>query len=77
MTTMNQKQLKAILNYLDVDKDLYDLGDNMRLDACFAIEHTDAGWEVFVTERGSKFDIEVFDNETEACLNLLCRVMKI
>lgn len=74
MTTMNQTQLRAILRYLKVPEAAYDLGNNMRLDACETIEHTSQGWEVYATERSSKCDIKVFDNETDACFDLLYRM---
>ena len=56
---------------------MYDLcmGDNMRLDVCDALEYTDHGWEVYTTERGGKYDVRVFDNETSACLELLWRMI--
>ena len=46
----------------------------MRLGACETIEHTSQGWEVYATERGSKCDVKVFSNETDACFNLLYRM---
>ena len=74
MTTINQNQLRAIFRYLKVPESAYDLGNNMRLGACETIEHTSQGWEVYGTERGGKYDIEVFSNETDACYNLLYRM---
>ena len=74
MTTMTQDQLRAIFHYLKVPASAYDLGNNTRLDACATIEHTSQGWEVYGIERNSKYDIEVFSNETDACYNLLCRM---
>ena len=70
-------QLFEILRYLHVPNQMYDLciGDNMRLDVCDALEYTEHGWEVYTTERGSKYDIQVFDNETKACLELLRRML--
>lgn len=77
MTTIDKMQLFEILHYLHVPNQMYDLciGDNMRLDVCDALEYTDHGWEVYTTERGSKYDIQVFDNETKACLELLRRMI--
>ena len=75
MTTMNQDQLRAIFLYLKVPARAYDLGNNTRLDACATIEHTSQGWEVYATERGSKCAVKVFSNETDACLDLLYKVM--
>ena len=70
-------QLFEILRYLHVPNQMYDLciGDNMRLDVWDALEYTEHGWEVYTTERGSKYDIQVFDNETKACLELLRRMI--
>lgn len=75
MGAMNKKQLQAILAYLGVPERLYDLGTNMRLDACVAMEENKGGWDVFITERGGKFDVARYNNETDACLNLLNRVV--
>ena len=75
MTTMNRKQLLAILRYLGAPGNTYDLGTNMRLDVCYDIEHTEQGWEIYLTERSSKFEIEIFDTETDACLKLLYGVV--
>ncbi len=75
MTTMNQDQLRAIFHYLKVPTRAYDLGNNTRLDACATIEHTSQGWEVFFAVNGEKHDVTVFGNETDACLDLLYKVM--
>ncbi len=77
MTTMNRKQLLAILRYLKAPVDAYDLGTNMRLDACYDVEQTDQGWETYLAERGSKYYVQIFDNETDACLELLHSVMHL
>ena len=39
------------------------------------MEWTAQGWEVFFAVNGEKRDIAVFDNETDACLDLLYKVM--
>ena len=75
MIAMNRKQLLAILRYLGAPSNTYDLGTNMRLDVCYDIEHTEQGWEIYLTERSSKFEIEIFDTETDACLKLLYGVV--
>ena len=72
---MNQNQLRAIFHYLKVPASAYDLGNNMRLGACETIEHTSQGWEVFFAVNGEKCDVAVFDSETDACLDLLYKVM--
>lgn len=35
--------------------------------ASFCLEEINNKWEVYYTERGSKFNIKEFDSETEAC----------
>ena len=75
MTKINQDQLLAIFRYLKVPERAYDLGNNTHLDACATIEHRPQGWEVFVAANGEKRDVTVFDNETDACLDLLYKVI--
>ena len=77
MTTMNRKQLLALLRYLKAPAAAYDLGTNMRLDVCYDVEQTNQGWETYLAERGSKYYVEIFDNETDACLELLHSVMHL
>ena len=75
MITMNRKQLLAIFRYLKVPCDTYDLGTSMRIEACYDVEYTEQGWEVFFAVNGEKCDVAVFDSETDACLDLLYKVM--
>ena len=69
MTTINKSQLLAILRYLNAPSNTYDLGTNIRADVCYDIEHTERGWETFLIERTSRFEVAVFDTETDACLH--------
>ena len=39
------------------------------------MEWTEQGWEVFFAVNGEKCDVAVFDSETDACLDLLYKVM--
>ena len=71
MTTMNCQQLFHIFKYLEIPKSDYKLGTNQPLDSYETIEHTAQGWELDSTERGLKFSVEIFDNETDACLKML------
>ena len=70
-------QLFEILHYLHVPNQMYDLciGDNMRLDVCDALEYTEHGWEVYTTDRGGKYDIQLFDRETKEFLELIVRMI--
>ena len=72
-TSMNMTQLEDILQMLNVPS-YYDLsGDECDCHSCF--EHKDDSWTVYYSERGSHFDIKVFDNETDARVELLNNVM--
>ena len=75
MITMNRKQLLAIFRYLKVPCDTYDLGTSMRIEACYDVEYTEQGWEMCRFDRGKKYSVKIFDNETDACFALLNHVM--
>ena len=77
MTAINQDQLRAIFRHLKVPARDYDLGNNTRVGARETIEHTSQGWEVYATERGSKCAVEIFSDETDACLDLLYKVIHL
>ena len=77
MTQMNRQQLLTIFRYLSAPEYRYDLGTNRLHDCCFDVEHTEQGWETYFTERGGKFHTKIHDNETDACLDLLHRVMHL
>lgn len=75
MTTIDKKQLLEILRYLRVPEFRYKLEKKGITEACAVLEHTENGWEVYDTERGNKYNIQVFDNETDACLKMLCEMI--
>ena len=73
--SMSIHQLHSILVYLKVPEDLYDFNAGYFGTNCYSMEWTERGWEVFFATNGEKHDIAVFDNETDACLDLLYKVM--
>lgn len=75
MTTINTAQLRAILSYLQIPSDFYHLGEYGLRDQHVCMEKKAGKWEVFYSEHGNKFDLLMFDNETDACLDLLNRVV--
>ena len=75
MTTMNRKQLLAIFRYLKVPCGTYDLGTSMRIEACYDVGCTEQGWEMCRYDRGIRYGVKVFNNETDACFALLNHVM--
>ena len=72
---MNIRQLHSILVYLKVPEDLYDFSAGYFGTNCYSMEWTEQGWEVFFAVNGEKRDVTVFGNETDACLDLLYKVM--
>ena len=73
--SMNIRQLHSILVYLKVPEDLYDFSAGYFGTNCYSMEWTAQGWEVFFAVNGEKCDVAVFDSETDACLDLLYKVM--
>ena len=69
------RKLHSILVYLKVPEELYDFSAGYFGTNCYSMEWTAQGWEVFFAVNGEKRDIAVFDNETDACLDLLYKVM--
>lgn len=77
MITLNRKQLYAILHYLNILSELYDVGFGMRPESCVAIEQNGTGWSVFDADRANRYHEKIFNSETEACLNVLERVFEM
>lgn len=69
------RKLHSILVYLKVPEELYNFSGGYYGTNCFSIEQTAQGWEVFFAVNGEKCDVAVFDSETDACLDLLYKVM--
>ena len=69
------RKLHSILVYLKVPEDLYDFSAGYFGTNCYSMEWTEQGWEVFFAVNGEKCDVAVFDSETDACLDLLYKVM--
>ena len=75
-TPINFRQIHSILVYLQVPEALYDFSDAHKENAYF-IECTENGWEVFRTQNGERHSVAVFRNPTDACLDLLYRVIHL
>ena len=75
MTHLTIRKLHSILVYLKVPEDLYDFSAGYFGTNCYSMEWTEQGWEVFFAVNGEKCDVAVFDSETDACLDLLYKVM--
>ena len=66
--------LKEILNYCAVPEDMYSLTGGLPSET-YCIDCNHDCWEVFYSERGNKNEITRFDNEAEACAELLTRIL--
>lgn len=74
-SSMNMTQLEDILQMLNVPS-YYNLsGHKCDCHRCF--EHKDDSWTVYDSERGGRFREVICDNETDACLEILRRIMHL
>ncbi len=71
------RQVHSILVYLKVPENLYDFSTGCFGTNCYSMEWTAQGWEVFFAANGEKHDVTVFSNETDACLDLLYKVIHL
>lgn len=69
------RKLHSILVYLKVPKTCMTSVPAISAPNCYSMEWTEQGWEVFFAVNGEKRDVTVFGNETDACLDLLYKVM--
>lgn len=74
---MDIKQLKQVLREKGLPSDLVNFSKEYPFDA-FCIRQIENGsWEVYYTERGSKFDYKKFSSEKAACLYLLRELLNL
>lgn len=71
------RKLHSILVYLKVPEALYDFSGDMTRTGAYSIEWTEQGWEEYQIENGRKRSVAVFGSETDACLDLLYRVIHL
>ena len=76
-TPINLRQLHSILIYLQVPEALYDFSGDMTKTGAYSVEWTEQGWEEYQIENGRKRSIAVFGSETDACFDLLYRVIHL
>ena len=74
---MDRRQTISILNYLQAPETLYCLHSDVPSNGYWDMKQTAQGWEVFFSANGEKRGTAVFDNETDACLDLLYKVMHL
>lgn len=73
---MNINKLGEKLEKLKIPKHWYNIVGYGMDEQKICLEKTDKGFEVFYSERGNKFDYLLFDNESDACKDVLKRIKK-
>lgn len=74
---MNRTELKEKLENMKVPSHHYSLTGMYRGDEEFCMEQTHDGWTVYFAERGSKYNIQQHQTESEACLDLYHRLKEV
>jgi hypothetical protein len=72
---MNTKELKNALNNAGISPDIYALTGGLPNEV-YCLNHFDAYWEVYYSERGAKSGLMRFDTEDEACIYLYNLLVK-
>ena len=72
---MNVEDTKEILQLAEVDPAYY-IFDEERHEA-LCLVRTGGSWEVFISERGDRYEARVFASEDAACTFLLKRILQL
>jgi hypothetical protein len=72
---MDRNALKEFLDRENVDPRSYAL-DSPNPDEQYSLQQTSDGWTVYYAERGLRREERVYDNEGDACRDLLDRVLR-
>jgi hypothetical protein len=72
---LTRQSLAALLDAEGVAERAYSLYGSHKEDA-IVLDNRPGGWVVFYTERGGEFDLKTYERESDACLDLLIRVLK-
>jgi hypothetical protein len=73
---MTLTEMETKLQEMNVPPDFYGLTGGVPHNV-LCIEKADVGWDVYFSERGSKWDVEHFGNESEACDRFLERALEM
>ncbi len=68
---MNKESLRSALVMAKVDPRDYSLDGGLPNDAFCLDTWPEGRWTVYYSERGSRFEVRVFDDESAACRHLL------
>jgi hypothetical protein len=72
---MDRASLRELLDRENVDPRAYAFGGS-NPDEQYCLEEEPAGWHVYYAERGLRRNERVYDDEDEACRDLLDRVLR-
>ena len=72
---MNVAGLKRELERIGIDPRWYSFDSSSNDGERFCLVLAGAKWEVYYSERGSRSDVNVFDQESDACRHFLARIL--
>ena len=70
---LTESKLRQILISEDVDPNSYDLGGGLPSEK-YVLAHANGQWCVYYSERGMRGGLRCYDDEHEACRDLLERI---
>ena len=71
---MHFKELLKNLNNLNVSPKYYGILGNIKDDAYIIEQLSNGKYKVYYSERGEQCEVKVYENESEACKELLSRI---
>lgn len=72
---MNKNELALLLSKEKYKKELYSLEGNVLLEG-HCLDLKEGKWRTYYFERGSEFEVELFESEDEACARLYEKIKK-
>ncbi len=73
---MIKSELEEILKLKKIRVDSYSLIGGLPNEA-YCLEKIEQGWQTYYSERGSKVGVRQFQNESDACYDLLKRLTEL
>jgi len=73
---MNTVELIKKLRSKGVPDSFYNINGTGEIDQRMCMEYVHDKWLVYFSERGRKFDIESFDTEEQACVEIYSRLVE-
>ncbi len=73
---MNIKEMIVKLHEMQIPRKWYFVGTQGNNDNKYCLEYIDGKWQVYYCERGKKYKLSIFNEESEACTELLERMIQ-